>query len=256
MMNDDRYNGFGYLEDATEPGEIVSQKDPIKPFLEESDEIIDMDDDFDFDGFQVVRREFFAHQNEPAVTFNNCKIYVNSVCLKKFPQTDYVQVLINPETKVIALRPCTEFEKDSFAWCCESKGKRKPKQTTCKLFFGMLASQMEWNPDYRYKLIGKLMRSKGQYVIAFDLRAAGMYERIRIDGSRPKTSRKPIYPSDWKEQFGLPYKEHQQSMQIDIFDGYAIYSVKDTKNPVFVKAAGAEQVPQQEQFDLGGMADE
>ena len=256
MLNEDnnmkyQYPGEYYEQDSPKAQDISNQ-----PFLEESDEIIDMDDDFDFEGFQVVRREFFAHQNEPAVTFNNCKIYVNSVCLKKFPQTDYVQVLINPETKVIALRPCSEYEKDSFAWCCESKGKRKPKQTTCKLFFGMLASQMEWNPDYRYKLIGKLMRSKGQYVIAFDLRAAGMFERIRIDGSKPKVSRKPVYPSDWKEQFGLPYKEHQQTMQIDIFDGYAIYSVKDTKNPVFVKTAGSEQPIQPEQQHWGGVADE
>ena len=101
----------------------------------ENEEVIDLGNSFDFDGFQVVRREFFAHMFEPAVSFNNCKFYVNSACLAKFPETDYVQVLINQETRIMALRPCEEGVRDSFAWCSVSKGKRKPKQTTCKLFF-------------------------------------------------------------------------------------------------------------------------
>ena len=46
------------------------------PTLIEGDEIIEVDN-FDFDDFQVVRREFFAHMREPSVTFNECKFQVN-----------------------------------------------------------------------------------------------------------------------------------------------------------------------------------
>ena len=197
------------------------------PLLEKGDEIIDMGEDFDFEGFQVVRREFFAHLSEPAVTFNNCKFYVNSACLNKFPETDYVQVLVNRETRIMALRPCAENARDSFAWCNASKGKRKPKQTTCKLFFAKIVSLMDWNPDFRYKLLGKLIHANGEYMIAFDLNATEVYQRTFPDGAKPKTSRTPVFPAEWQDQFGLPYNEHQQSMQIDIFDGYAIYSIKD-----------------------------
>ena len=35
---------------------------------------IEIDDDFSFDGFQVVRGEFFAHLREPAITFNKEQI--------------------------------------------------------------------------------------------------------------------------------------------------------------------------------------
>ena len=130
--------------------EVKERVNPETPLLEKGDEIIDMGADFDFDGFQVVRREFFAHLAEPAVTFNNCRFYVNSACLNKFPDTNFVQVLVNRNTKIMALRPCAENARDSFAWCSISKGKRKPKQTTCKLFFAKIVSLMEWNPDYRY----------------------------------------------------------------------------------------------------------
>ena len=157
--------------------EAAERENPESPLLEKGDEIIDMGDDFDFEGFQVVRREFFAHLTEPAVTFNNCRFYVNSACLNKFPDTDYVQVLVNRSTKILALRPCQENARDSFAWCSATKGKRKPKQTTCKLFFAKIVSMMEWNPDYRYKLLGKLIHANGQYMIAFDLTATEVYQR-------------------------------------------------------------------------------
>lgn len=192
-----------------------------------SDEIIELGDDFDFDGFQVVRREFFAHMFEPAVTFNSCKFYVNSACLQKFPYTDYVQVLINQESRVMALRPCREGERDSFAWCSLSSGKRRPKQTTCRLFFAKVVTLMDWNPDYRYKLLGKLIHANGEYLLAFDLTATEVYQRTFPEGKRPKTSKTPVFPASWQNQFGLPYSEHRQSMQINIFDGYAIYAIKD-----------------------------
>lgn len=140
-----------------------------KPTLSEGEEILDMGDDFDFGDFQVVRREFFAHLREPSITFNNCKIYVNAASLSKFPNIDFMQILINRKTKILALRPCKEGERDSFPWCYDSKGKRKAKQITCKLFFAKIFTMMEWNPDYRYKLLGTLIHSNGEYLLAFDL---------------------------------------------------------------------------------------
>lgn len=215
------------------------------PLLEKGDEVIEMGDDFDFDGFQVVRREFFAHLSEPAVTFNNCKFYVNSACLYKFPDTNHVQVLVNQNTRIMALRPCAENARDSFAWCNASNGKRKPKKTTCKLFFAKIVSMMDWNPDYRYKLLGKLIHANGEYMIAFDLTATEVYQRTFTEGAKPKSSRTPVFPAGWQDQFGLPYKEHQQSMQINIFDGYAIYSIKNTSPPRSPDTAKREDATQQ-----------
>lgn len=192
------------------------------------DEILELGENFDFDGFQVVRREFFAHISEPSVTFNNCKFYVNVACIQKFPEAENVQVLVNKDTKILAIMPCPENARDSFAWCTHSKGKRKPKQITCKLFFAKVFSMMGWNPDYRYKILGKQIHANGEYLIAFDLTATEIYQRTFTEGSKPKTSRIPVFPAEWQNQFGLPYNEHRQSMQVNILDGYAVYSIKDT----------------------------
>ena len=88
-----------------------------------------IDENFTYDGFQVVRGEFFAHMYEPSITFNNCKVTLNTACIKKLPSVNYVQILVNPKTMKLAVRPCSEDDKDSFLWCTEKAGKRKPKQT-------------------------------------------------------------------------------------------------------------------------------
>ena len=90
------------------------------------------DDDFSYEGYQVVRGEFFAHIYEPSFTFNNYKVSVNTACIKKLPEYDYVQILVNPDEKKLAVKPCKEDEKDSFRWC-SATSKRSPKQITCRI---------------------------------------------------------------------------------------------------------------------------
>ena len=43
------------------------------------------DENFSYQGYQVVRGEFFSHIYEPSVSFNNCKVQFNTACLKKMP---------------------------------------------------------------------------------------------------------------------------------------------------------------------------
>lgn len=117
---------------------LTTEENTISQPQQANDEIIELGDNFNFDGFQVVRREFFAHTREPSVSFTNCKFYVNAACISKFPDVDYVQALVNQEKKILALRPCNENDRDAIMWCNDTKGKKKAKQITCKLFFAKL----------------------------------------------------------------------------------------------------------------------
>ena len=193
------------------------------------DEILELGDSFEFDGFQVVRREFFAHLREPTVSFNDYKFAVNSACLSKFKDTAFVQVMIDRSKKMLALRPCGEDDKDSYSWCLISKGKRKPRPVTCRLFFAMIYAMMGWDFEDKYKILGRMVHANGEYLLVFDLTAYERFVRRYKDGSKAGLSRDPKYPSDWQDQFGMPFREHQESMQISIFDGYAVYAIKGSK---------------------------
>ena len=58
------------------------------PILQEGDEVIELGEEFDFEGFQVVRREFFAHLREPSCNFNNCKFSVTPAALQRVPNSE------------------------------------------------------------------------------------------------------------------------------------------------------------------------
>lgn len=192
----------------------------------ENDMEILEDDAFSYEGYEVVRGEFFAHTYEPSFTFSGYKVSVNTACIKKLPEVEYVQILVNPTEKKLAVRPCSEEEKDSFRWCSNGR-KKAPKQITCRIFFAKVITLMGWNPNYRYKLLGKLIRSEDELLFVFDLTTPEIFIRTLSDGGKPKISRTASYPDEWQTQFGIPVEEHQNNLQISIFNGYAVFGLHE-----------------------------
>lgn len=220
------------------PVTITSGKDGQTEIIE--------DTEFSYDGYQVVRGEFFAHTFEPSFTFNNYKVSVNTACIKKLPSVEYVQILVNPEEKKLAVRPCREEEKDSFRWYSAGK-KRNPKQITCRIFFAKVISLMNWNPNYRYKLLGKLIRSGNEVLFIFDLTTPEIFMRTSKEGEKPTVSRTASYPSEWQNQFGVPVEEHQNALQVNIFDGYAVFDIHEKKK---TQSPAPEQPPVQNESEV------
>ena len=97
-----------------------------------------------------------------------------------------MQVLVNQEGRILAIRPCRAEDRDACAWCTNGSGRRKPKQITCKIFFAKVFSLMGWNLDYRYKLLGRIIHAKDEWLIAFDLTArrpeAQVFSNSRVSG--------------------------------------------------------------------------
>lgn len=205
---------------------------PVKPERKTHIEPYEAEEDpnFSYDGFQVTRREYYAHMLEPAISFADGKLSINAVCLKKAPDVEYVQILVNREQKKLVIRPCTEDDWDSLKWCTAA---RKTKVITCRMFFAMIMDMMQWDPANRYKIIGKMIHHEDEYLFVFDLTAGTMYERETVvdenGKERRKTSRTPVYSSEWIGKFGKPVEEHRQAVQINIFDGYAVYGMKQNK---------------------------
>lgn len=179
---------------------------------------------FNYDGFQVVRGEFFSHVFEPSFTLNKSKVSVNKACIRKLPEIEYVQILVNSTEKKLAVRPCLEEEKDSVRWCSSGE-KKNPKQITCRIFYAKVIELMGWNPDNRYKLLGKLMKSNDEYLFIFDLNNPEIYQpKVRSDG-KSVISRTPSYPLSWQNQFGVTVEEHKKNLQVNIFDGVAVFGI-------------------------------
>lgn len=224
---------------------------PAQPTIVLPDDVeVEEDESFELQKCQLVRTEFFSNTREPAVTFSNYKVGFNAACIRKLPQIDYVQFLINSTTKKLAIRPCDEFELHSFQWCTRKGDVKKPRQVTGKIFFMKICSLMGWDPDYRYRILGKLIRANGQYLFVFDLTAPERYIRTVKDGDKVRPSRKPIFPEEWRDQFGLPYEEHRKAFQINILDNYLVYGIRD-KTQQDQKTGGEEAPLTGEIYDGG-----
>lgn len=215
------------MEKETHNSTII-ENDTCAPKEKPINAIDSIEQSFSYIGYQVVRREFFSHIHEPSITFNRNKIYLNTACLKQLPHVEYVQFLVNPMEKKLVVRPCKEDDKDSFLWCTKSVERRKPRHITCRIFFAKIVELMKWNLDYRYKILGKLVRSGSDNLFVFDLTATEVYLCAQNNDKQITPSRLPVFPLEWQNQFGLPVEEHQKLFQVNIFDGYTVFGLKNS----------------------------
>ena len=201
----------------------------IDPVTGKQDEFV-LDEDFSYAGYQITREEFFAHSREPQLTICGNKLYLNKVCLRKAPDVSRIQILVNEKVKKIVIKPCTEELKDSIIW---STPKGHMRRIVCKdIFCSLLTDVMGWNLNNRHRMIGKMIRNKGDRLFQFDMAAALIFPGKAVlddEGNVVKSiyTKSPIYAESWEHQFGLPVEEHERRYTINRFDEFVTISVQD-----------------------------
>ena len=185
---------------------------------------IPVDNNFSYEGFQVVRGEFFSHLFEPAITFKDNSFYVNAACLKRLPDVTHVLILVNDDTKKLVLRPCSEDTRESQRWKTKSN---KPRIMKCEQFFQRIMVLMKWNENFRYKVLGQIIKANDEIIIVFNLTSREEYPRKITEESKIINSRNPRYPPEWENQFGLSVEEHSKQMEIDIVKGFSVVHFKN-----------------------------
>ena len=208
-------------EDQVHNPPLMEETVPPVTIWDTEDEFVDK---ITYTGYEVVRREYFAHLREPSIVLADYKIKLNSASLKKIPDVDYVQMLVNQETKKLAARPCREEDKDSI---CIRTPKGMPRAVTGRLFIAKLFTLMGWNPEYKYKILGKLVQGNDDAILLFDLNAPQIFKRVLVSDGKRKTSRTPIFPEEWKNQFGLPVEEHARQLSTNQFSGFTVFGIKE-----------------------------
>ncbi|MCB5714532.1 hypothetical protein [Lactonifactor longoviformis] len=83
-------------------------------YIDEYDErALEIEREFNYDGYQIVRREMFAHLREPAVTIRNDSITFNTACIEGLEDTVYIQVMVSDDQHRMAIKKCNENDKDA-----------------------------------------------------------------------------------------------------------------------------------------------
>ena len=164
-------------------------------------------------GYQVTKAELFAHSREPAITIWETRVKFNIACLRRFPGVTHIQILIHPEQKRIIIRPCDPDAPDSLRWA-KGGGEKElsNRDLKCKIFAGKVFDLMQWSPEYHYKMMGKPAVCDGEMLYLFRLTDFELF----INGRRTQS----YLPSQWRDYFGTPVEQHEESYKIDLADGY------------------------------------
>ena len=201
---------------------------------------LELAQDFSYDGYQVVRRELFAHLREPAVVIRRDSVTFNTACIAGLEDAVYIQILVNQDNKRMVVRKCEENDKDALRWCIEKPDKRKSRKMSNKLFSAMMYDMMGWNTDCRYKILLETeifmdtkrkkkanpdsLEKKEELVTAeTDQTPEQNQEEIAAKVAR-KLNRIPFYPKDWKDSFGLSVEEHKKALETNLTYGYIEFS--------------------------------
>ena len=171
-------------------------------------------EEFSYKGYEVARGVFFAHLFEPSVKLVRETVSVNSACIRKMPNVEYVQFLVNRDEKKLAVKPCPEDTKDSFRWSTIGKdGKARPKTISCKPFFEKIMKLMNWDPDKRYRIMGKLIRTKTESIFVFDLK----------DHESFRKGEKTSYVYNDNGSFGMPAEEHINNTLVSFNENNSVF---------------------------------
>lgn len=219
----------------------------IKPNDIEYDDDVEELDEFDYEGYQVVRREFYAHLFDPAVNFKVDCIAFNTACVKKTDSL-YIHIMINPTLKRMLIRECDEDAKDAIKWCrVDKNGKKIPRKILCRMLGVKIFDILGWKPDYKYKIQGTILKYQGAKMILFDLKETEVYAPIVKEEDGKLVKNAPFYPENWRDSFGMSVEEHSKSTVLNMLEGYQRLEYSQRRAAKQKKEDGQASI-----FDLNG----
>ena len=166
---------------------------------------------FDLEGYQVVRSQFLMLRYEgPSITISNERIMFNKFCVQKFENVAYIQLLLHPAERKIAIRPCSKSDAHSIRWRPDPEKPVYAKTLNCQHFGNALYAIMDWNPDYVYKIRGTWACRGTEQIIVYNLPNA-MPAVVVPASEEEETSRRRVNlcPEDWEDGFGAEFYEHK-----------------------------------------------
>ena len=205
---------------------------------------------FDLSGYQVVRNQFMQVRYEgPSITLTENRVSFNLFCMRCFENVAYIQLLLHPAERKIAIRPCREKDTHSIRWRPDSDKPVYSKTLSCQHFGNALFSIMEWDPEYIYRVRGTWAKRGSEQIIVFNLVNA-IPAMLMLPDNPDSTARRrtELLPAEWTDDFGDEFYEH-------ILENGFYYLAPDSEwrtTAASIPAPGMEQfdVPTAEQLQL------
>lgn len=130
---------------------------------------------FDLRKFEAVSIRMFEEQQIPSISLQEDEIKFSTSCVRAMACDHYVEFMVHPLQKKIAIRPTTEDNRYAIQWSSGGKDNRVPHSISCKAYIDTLFQIFGWKPDYKYKLYGCIYRDGKDAACIFTTTDASVY---------------------------------------------------------------------------------
>jgi len=153
--------------------------------------------DIDLRGSSVVDAKYFVDAYVTCVSMDKKHLIFSSACVRKFDGIEYVEILVHPVLKLLAVRPCDEKCKHAIRWSHESDGRAFGRECGCVAFAKTIFELFGWNMSAKHRVRGKLKKYGNETIALFDAADAQII-----------TSQTDMLPLGIANSFGKTFYSH------------------------------------------------
>lgn len=179
----------------------------------------ELEKEFSYDGYQVVRKELFAHLRDPAIVIRKDSVTFNTACINGLEDVVYIHMMFNKELKRIVVEGCDENDKDALRWCVAKPDKRKSRKMMGRPFSELIYREMGWDEGCRYKILGYRIQFEGKTLYVFDLNVPEVF----LEKKRKQKTDDDIEPSE--PVTNQVEEQHREETVFHRMDGYVSVGV-------------------------------
>lgn len=180
--------------------------------------------DFDYRGFEIAREQFFNNSDKLSVTFSLKSMKFSYNCVKKLPDTQFIELLIHPLKKLLIVRAADSNNKNAMKWLfLNEKRKFISRPVSGTAFLKTIYNLLGWNESCKYRVRGIRKQNADENLIIFNLEETELYlpkdNGLCTDDDKvtslAETGKSVIaYPSAWADNFGSNYYHHSQAEEL------------------------------------------
>ena len=173
---------------------------------------------------EVLRTELASSLFKAKIILAYDHISFNKACVKLFPDTLYVNILIDRLKQRIIVLPVHKHAKDALRWCNIKKGEIVKRTCTAKKFGEKLYDMMQWVKENKYRVLAYYQEIEGVQLLVFNLKE---YEMVVPEFITTKTGKvmkrgRVILAKDMENGFGMTLSEHSIANEVELNAHYTL----------------------------------
>lgn len=178
-IDSDDYEMFPDAEETQEEVEKEDRKESFRRRVSETREKRKYDIDvkristYDLSRCEVVRAEFFNTRDKATIRLDARGISFSRSCYDKLKRKrftpDYVELNYDPVEQMLVVQPTRKVSAKSVKWTALKDGVITMHRCGIKGLAGAIYTNMQWDEDYKYRIVGTVVGEGNKAVLVFYL---------------------------------------------------------------------------------------